>query len=100
MNYDESILSVLKSIDAKLQIVVDAIGNPAKPQANDLPPILPLMDVDQVMATTGVSRVTVWRWEEIGKMPKRIPNIGRMVKFRRSDIEDWIANGCKPVSRK
>jgi prophage regulatory protein len=60
-----------------------------------------LMTIKEVMATTGMGRSTIYRYGDIGRMPKRVPGLdGEMARWRRSEIEEWVAGGCKPVGKK
>jgi prophage regulatory protein len=44
----------------------------------------------EVLKITGVTRTTIWRWEEQGKFPARV-NLGvGSVGWRLSEIEAWI----------
>jgi excisionase family DNA binding protein len=40
----------------------------------------------------------VWRQLDAGKLPAAI-RVGRLVRWPRKLIEDWIADGCPPVRR-
>ena len=37
-----------------------------------------------------VSKVTLWRWEQLGRFPKRVKLAGTRVAWQRSEIIDWI----------
>lgn len=54
-----------------------------------------MMTYEQVAEVLGVSRETVWRRVVVGKMPKPVKLGYRTVRFRRQDIEEWVAGGCK-----
>ena len=51
-----------------------------------------LVDSKTVMAFLGVSRRTVQRLTGSGAIPSH--RIGRLVRFRLSEIENWIRAGC------
>ncbi|WP_138430918.1 helix-turn-helix transcriptional regulator [Fodinibius saliphilus] len=40
----------------------------------------------------GVTSSTLWRMEKEGRLPARIKISERAVGWRKSDIEEWIAN--------
>lgn len=48
-----------------------------------------------------VSRRQIWKLLAMGRLPEPI-RIGRSVRWRRADIDSWIANGCKvqPASKR
>jgi excisionase family DNA binding protein len=50
---------------------------------------LPLDDIGGVAATFGVSRRTVWRWVARGEIGYR--RIGRVIRFTREDVTEFIA---------
>jgi excisionase family DNA binding protein len=60
-------------------------------------PELPvLLDVRQVGAMLGCSPRTVYRLADAGKMP-RPRRLGSLVRWSRAEIQEWIADGCKPT---
>ena len=68
------------------------------PPPNDVPQVEPLLlAVGDVARLLNVSRLTVFRWRSAGRLPLPV-KIGRVVRWRRSEIETWIAQGC-PNSR-
>ncbi len=52
-----------------------------------------LIDSRQVGELLNLSTRTVWRLLSAGKLPEPV-RIGRSVRWSRSDLETWIANGC------
>ena len=52
-----------------------------------------MMTVGEIATQLSVSLITVWRWRDAGRMPAPI-KIGAIVRWRRDDIERWIADGC------
>ncbi|MBK9120703.1 MAG: helix-turn-helix domain-containing protein [Phycisphaerales bacterium] len=52
-----------------------------------------LADVRAVAGLLGCSANHVRRLSDAGRMPKPL-RVGGLVKWRRSDVLDWIANGC------
>ena len=48
-----------------------------------------LLSFHQVQPQVQLSRVTIRRWEKEGKFPKHI-KLGRSIRWRESDIQNWI----------
>ena len=59
--------------------------------AATLPAAPSMMTADDIAAFLQVSTRTVWRLTSSRSLPKPL-RIGRTVRWRRSDIEDWIAS--------
>jgi excisionase family DNA binding protein len=57
-----------------------------------------LVDVEVVAEMLGVSTRTVSRFRDSGRIPKAV-TIGRCVRWRQCDIEQWIEAGCPDVRR-
>ena len=55
-----------------------------------------LLDVKQVAAMLCCSPRHVYRMSDAGAMP-RPRHVGALVRWCRSEIEQWVADGCKPV---
>lgn len=53
-----------------------------------------LLDVGDVARMLSAGKRTVFRWAALGKMPSPVKMGGRFVRWRRADIERWIADGC------
>jgi excisionase family DNA binding protein len=53
-----------------------------------------LLDVRAVAAMLDCSVRHVYRLSDAGRMPPPL-RLGALVRWRRQDIEDWIAAGCK-----
>ena len=58
-----------------------------------------LLDVNAVAALLGASSRTVRRLADWGRMPRPI-SLGRMVRWQRSVIEEWIREGCPKIERR
>lgn len=58
-----------------------------------------LIDVNEVAKLLNISSRTVYRLNDMGKMPKVI-RIGSLVRWSRKAIEQWIADGCRAVERR
>ncbi len=50
----------------------------------------PLLTVKQVAEMLGVTTSTVWRWRDAKEIPMPI-EIGGTLRWRRAEIEKWIA---------
>jgi predicted DNA-binding transcriptional regulator AlpA len=62
-----------------------------------VPPAPPdLIDVQAVAAKLTCSTRHARRLADSGKMPPPI-KLGNLLRWRRADIDDWIAGGCKAV---
>ena len=57
-----------------------------------------LLTVADVAELAQVSTRQVWRLRDAGKLPTPI-RVGSQIRWRRSDILEWIADGC-PAMRK
>ena len=52
-----------------------------------------MMTVGEIAAEMGIGVATVWRWRDAGRMPAPV-KIGAVVRWRRDDIDQWIAKSC------
>jgi excisionase family DNA binding protein len=52
-----------------------------------------LLSVQQVAEVTGISKRTVWYLRKSRRLPKEV-SIGRLVRWRKSDIHLWIEWDC------
>jgi excisionase family DNA binding protein len=60
------------------------------------PAALPtLLDVQQVADLLNCSTRHVYRLADAGRMPAPV-RLGALVRWRRQDIEDWVAGSCRP----
>lgn len=57
-----------------------------------------LMTVTEVAALLGISTRGVWRFRDMGKLPAPV-QLGRLVRWRQSDLTAWIADGCPDCRR-
>ncbi|MCC5831107.1 MAG: helix-turn-helix domain-containing protein [Phycisphaeraceae bacterium] len=61
------------------------------------PGVLPAMlTIDQVARLLNCSTRTVYRLNDAGRMPRPV-RLGSLVRWNRSEIEQWIADGCPAV---
>jgi excisionase family DNA binding protein len=58
------------------------------------PPVL--LDVRAVAALLDCSPRHIYRLADAGRMPAPV-RIGSLVRWRRQDLDEWLAGGCKPV---
>lgn len=56
-----------------------------------------LLDVGAVRKLLSCSRAHVYRLCDAGRMPKPV-KLGWLSRWRRSDLEEWIADGCPKVA--
>lgn len=54
---------------------------------------LRLIDINELSAITGLSRATLWRHHDEGRIPAGV-KIGRAVRWRLTEIRDWLDAGC------
>ena len=54
-----------------------------------------LLDSKEVANLLGVSHTTIWRMRCEGRLPAPIQVSSRLVKWRRSDILDWVDQQAK-----
>jgi excisionase family DNA binding protein len=52
-----------------------------------------LLTAKELAALLDVSLRTIWRRRSDGSMPTPL-RVGRSIRWRLSDIRNWIANGC------
>jgi len=57
-----------------------------------------LLSVGELAKRLMVSKRTIWSMLSSGRLPRPI-RLGRSVRFRASDIEQWIELGCPPRER-
>jgi len=63
-----------------------------KPEAESL-----LISVDVLATMLDISPRSVWRRLSSGEMIEPV-RIGTCVRWRRQEVEAWIAAGCPPIS--
>jgi excisionase family DNA binding protein len=61
-------------------------------------PATALLDVRAVAALLDCSSRHVYRMADAGQMPPPI-RLGSLVRWRRQEILDWLAEGAKPVRK-
>jgi excisionase family DNA binding protein len=74
------------------------MGISAMTNASILPddaPAVPLLDVKGVAVLLGCSPRHVYRMSDKGQMPPPV-RLGALVRWRRLDLDAWLASGCKP----
>ena len=55
-----------------------------------------LLDARAIAKRLSVGVRSVWRWADAGRLPRPV-TLGRLKRWRASDIDAWVANGCRPV---
>jgi prophage regulatory protein len=58
-----------------------------------------LLTVKEVAEMLGLSERTVYRLADMGKMPRPV-KIGAAVRWRRTELDTWIEDGCPTSPRK
>ena len=51
-----------------------------------------LLRRNEVEELTGLSCSTIYREMKAGRFPKRVRTAARAVRWRKTDIEDWVAS--------
>lgn len=49
------------------------------------------LSVEEIAAHLGVSKETVYRWIDRGRIPAH--RIGRLWKFKASEVDSWVVSG-------
>lgn len=49
------------------------------------------LSVEEIADHLGISKETVYRWLEKGKIPAH--RVGKLWKFRPSEVDEWVVNG-------
>jgi excisionase family DNA binding protein len=57
-----------------------------------------LIDVRAVAALLGCSTRHIYRLTDAGRMPTPV-RLGALIRWRRAEIEEWIATGCPSTRR-
>jgi len=57
-----------------------------------------LLSVDDVCEYLGISRDTAYRWIEEKGLPAY--RLGRLWKFKKQEIEEWVKRGADPKMRR
>jgi predicted DNA-binding transcriptional regulator AlpA len=55
-----------------------------------------LVTVEQLATLLHVSKRSLWRFQAAGLIPAPV-RIRKTIRWRLSDIEDWIVDGCPPM---
>jgi excisionase family DNA binding protein len=58
-------------------------------------PAAQLLDVRAVAAMLDCSTRHIYRLADAGRMPAPV-RLGTLVRWRRQDLDAWLANGCRP----
>ncbi len=73
----------------KTNAPAERIGGPDRAPAE-------LLDVGTVAGLLDCSARHVYRLADAGRLPRPI-KLGQLVRWRRAEVLEWIADGCKPV---
>ena len=57
-----------------------------------------LLSARELGALLGVNRSTIWTWHSSGRIPLPV-KIAGTTRWRKTEIEEWIAAGCPPRVR-
>lgn len=58
-----------------------------------------LIDARDAARLLGVSRSTFWAMLSAGRIPTPVFRAGRVVRWDRREIEQWVSSGCPSVDR-
>jgi excisionase family DNA binding protein len=58
-----------------------------------------MLDVRAVAALLDCSVRHVYRLADAGRMPRPV-KLGALVRWRRAEVESWIADGCPAVTKR
>lgn len=50
------------------------------------------LSVEEIAAHLGVSKETIYRWLDSGKVPSH--RVGRLWKFKASEVDAWVIRGA------
>lgn len=56
-----------------------------------------LLTAQEVVQMLSVSKSTLWRMRDSGKLPAPI-RVGGIVRWRASDIQRWVEQGCPTLA--
>lgn len=51
----------------------------------------PWLSVEEIAAHLGVSKETIYRWLEKGRIPSH--RVGKLWKFKTAEVDDWVRSG-------
>jgi predicted DNA-binding transcriptional regulator AlpA len=57
-----------------------------------------LIDAAEFARMLSVSKPTIWRMRDDGKLPSAITLTSQCIRWRREDVLSWIDAGCRSVS--
>ena len=61
------------------------------------PDLSVLIDARELAAMLAISVPTVWRMRESGRLPGPLRLTAQCVRWRRADIDSWLAAGCPSI---
>lgn len=51
----------------------------------------PWLSVEEIAAHLGISKETVYRWLEKGRVPAH--RVGKLWKFKTAEVDEWVRSG-------
>lgn len=66
---------------------------------NAIPPNDALISVRRVEQDCGFSKTTIYRLMKRGQFPKPAKRAGRSVRWRNSEVQQWVRNEWQPQAR-
>lgn len=57
-----------------------------------------LIDANELARLLSVSKPTIWRLREAGKLPAAIALTSQCIRWHRGNVLDWINAGCPAIS--
>jgi prophage regulatory protein len=51
-----------------------------------------ILRINELKEKLGVSSCTIWRWRKLNQFPNHIKLGKRLIGFRESEIDEWLAN--------
>ncbi len=66
---------------------------------SDTTPAVPtLIDARTLSVMLSVSVPTIWRMRESGRLPEPLKLTAQTVRWRRADVDSWLAAGCPSLN--
>jgi len=58
-----------------------------------------LLSVKELARRLGVGERSIHRWHDAGVLPRAV-RIGRLLRWKRTDIDSWLRDDCRPAKRR
>lgn len=91
---NQSFAEMRQTFDSLKQFVLESLKTPKRASAATVIHVdtdTSLLRLDQVLAMTGHSRATIYRWIKQGVFPAGIKTGSKSKRWPRTDIEKWVA---------